>query len=176
MDEVAQHLKSLEKAGVPVIWRPFHEFDGAWFWWGKGGAELFKKLWILMYERYTNHFNLNNLIWVLGYSHQIKSGWYPGDEYLDITGADDYEVGTNIEKYLKVKKECGGRKPITYHECGPIPNPDDLIADKAHWLWFLTWHTIHIKEQNTPEHLSSIYHHPYVITRDMLPDFHTFTE
>ena len=48
MDKAAKALKELQDAGVTVLWRPFHEFDGAWFWWGKGGPENFKKLWKTM--------------------------------------------------------------------------------------------------------------------------------
>ena len=69
MDHAGQALLELQEAGVTVLWRPFHEFDGQWFWWGKGGPENFKKLWILMYDHFTNDLGLNNLIWVLGYSH-----------------------------------------------------------------------------------------------------------
>jgi hypothetical protein len=171
MDRVAEELKRLQDAGVPVLWRPFHEFDGAWFWWGKGGPEQFKKLWRLMYDHYKNAHGLNNLIWVLGYSGEVKDGWYPGDAYVDIAGADTYSEGTQIDKYNLVAKIVGTGMPIAYHENGPLPNPDDMIQDGAHWVWFLTWHTIHIKEQNTADYLNAVYNHQYVITLDGLPDF-----
>lgn len=171
MDRVAEELKILQEAGVPVLWRPFHEFDGAWFWWGKGGPENFKKLWQLMYDRYTNYHGLNNLIWVLGYSGDVKDGWYPGDEFVDISGADNYSEGTQINKYNKVVGFVGTEMPIAYHECGQIPNPDDMITDGAKWVWFLTWHTTHIKDQNTAEYINEVYNHDYVITLDELPDF-----
>lgn len=170
MDRVAEELKILQDAGVPVLWRPFHEFDGAWFWWGKGGPENFKKLWKLMYSRYTNYHGLNNLIWVLGYSGELEDGWYPGDQYVDIAGADTYDSGSQIALYDKVVDIVGPEMPIAFHECGPIPSPDDLIKDRAKWVWFLTWHTIHIKEQNTSEYLNTVYNHPYVITLDKLPN------
>lgn len=171
MDRVAEELKILQTAGVPVLWRPFHEFDGGWFWWGKGGSDKFIKLWRLMYDRYTNVHGLNNLIWVLGYSHMTKSGWYPGDEYVDIAGADNYEEGTQLRRYKKVVEFAGTEMPIAYHENGPIPDPDVLIKDEAKWVWFLTWHTIHIKEQNTAEWVNRVYNHDYVITLDELPKF-----
>ena len=71
-DKAAEALVKLRDAGVPVLWRPFHEFDGKWFWWGKGGEENFIKLWQMMYDRYTNKFGLTNLIWVLGYSGDVS--------------------------------------------------------------------------------------------------------
>ena len=75
MDKGAKALKELQEAGIPVVWRPFHEFDGKWFWWGKGGAENFKKLWRIMYDRYTNYWGLDNLIWSLGYCGDVNAGW-----------------------------------------------------------------------------------------------------
>lgn len=170
MDEVAEELKKLQEAQVPVLWRPFHEFDGGWFWWGKDGPENFIKLWRLMYDRYTNYHSLNNLIWVLGYSGEMKGGWYPGNEYVDIAGADTYTPGPQAELYQKVVDIVGTKMPVAFHECGIIPNPDELIETGAKWSWFLTWHTIHIKEQNTPEHLKYVYNHDYVITLDQLPN------
>ncbi|MFC5528818.1 glycosyl hydrolase [Cohnella yongneupensis] len=171
MDRVAEELKKLQDAGVPVLWRPFHEFDGAWFWWGKGGSENFIKLWRLMYDRYTNVHGLNNLIWVLGYSGEVKDGWYPGDDYVDIIGADNYSEGTQVAKYNKLAQSIGTEMPIVYHENGPIPDPDEMIKDGAKWAWFMTWHTIHIMEQNTPVYVDKVYNHDYVITLDELPDF-----
>ena len=38
LDRIADHLTTLRDADVPVLWRPMHEFDGEWFWWGKGAA------------------------------------------------------------------------------------------------------------------------------------------
>ena len=55
MDKAGMALRELQEQGVTVLWRPFHEFDGKWFWWGKGGAERFVRLWRLMYTRFTEH-------------------------------------------------------------------------------------------------------------------------
>jgi len=35
VDVIAFFLKQLRNAGVPVLWRPYHEMNGGWFWWGK---------------------------------------------------------------------------------------------------------------------------------------------
>ncbi len=171
IDRVGVALKQLEDAGIPVLWRPLHEFDGAWFWWGKGGPEAFIRLWRLLYERLTSYHNLNNLIWVLGYSHVKGEGWYPGDEYVDIIGADAYTDGIHADLYEFVKKQTSKEMPICHHENGPIPDPLHLIRGKVDWCWFLTWHTIHIHEQNTDEYINYIYNHPYVMTLDKLKIF-----
>ena len=50
LDQKARLLKKLQRAHIPVLWRPFHELNGNWFWWGKQGPEKFKRLWITMYN------------------------------------------------------------------------------------------------------------------------------
>ncbi|HBS45723.1 MAG TPA: glycosyl hydrolase, partial [Paenibacillus sp.] len=51
-DEIAIYLGELRDAGVPVLWRPYHEMNGNWFWWG--GKDNFTVLWNLMYDRLVN--------------------------------------------------------------------------------------------------------------------------
>ncbi len=169
MDEAAMALQKLCRAGVPVLWRPFHEFDGAWFWWGKGGSDAFIRLWRLMYDRFTNRFGLNNLIWVLGYCGDVHEGWYPGDAYVDIVGADTYYEDRQIPMYHRVRDLFGDRFPLCYHENGPLPDPQELAEKGIGWIWFLTWHNWHIRKQNSRERVRAVYGHPYVITLDKLP-------
>lgn len=171
MDQAALALKKLQRAGIPVLWRPLHEFDGGWFWWGKGGGDAFIRLWRLMYDRFTKLHGLNNLIWVLGYDAKVKDGWYPGDEYVDIVGADTYQPEESVAMYYRLEDAFGDRFLKCCHENGPIPEPDELIQKRMQWSWFLTWHRYHIRHQNTKETINRIYNHPYVITLDKLPDF-----
>lgn len=174
MDKGAKALKELKDKNIPVLWRPFHELDGAWFWWGKGGAENFKKLWILMYDRYTNYWELDNLIWVLGYSGNGRGyeDWYPGNGYVDIAGADSYNDGANAGLYRRVQLVVGDEMPICFHECGRIPTVEQLKKKPANWVWFMTWHTDHITGHNDITDLKNIYNDEYVITLDELPDLY----
>ncbi len=176
MDKGAAALKELQEADVPVVWRPFHEFDGAWFWWGKGGAENFKKLWRLMYDRYTNEWGLNNLIWTLGYSGDVKAGWYPGDEYVDVIGADTYVNHTDSLVSMYQRAASVSNKPVCLHENGPIPDPEKMKADGAKWLWFMTWHTSFIDGNaiNTANYLKQVYNSDYLLTLDEIPDVYSY--
>ena len=76
IDAIAVQLKKLAGAKVPVLWRPLHEADGGWFWWGAKGSEPCIKLWKLLYDRLTNKHGLHNLIWVY---NSPNPKWYPGD-------------------------------------------------------------------------------------------------
>ena len=49
---------------IPIVFRMYHEHTGGWFWWGNAGADAYKKLYILLYDRLTNYHGLNNLIWL----------------------------------------------------------------------------------------------------------------
>ena len=169
MDQTAAALKQLMEWDVPVLWRPFHEFDGKWFWWGKGDGSTFQKLWRAMYERFVEHHGLNNLIWVLGYGGEKGEGYYPGDAFVDIMGVDCYSEGIHEDLYHWVLTQTDKKMPLCHHENGPIPEPGLMQERGIDWGWFLTWHTIHIHEQNSRSYLNYVYNHPYVITLDQLP-------
>ncbi|MBQ9914355.1 MAG: mannan endo-1,4-beta-mannosidase A and B [Clostridia bacterium] len=164
MDKAAEALKELQEKGIPVLWRPFHEFDGDWFWWSRGGCESFKKLWRIMYERYTDYHGLNNLIWVLGYSHKMLDvkDWYPGDEYCDIIGADTYDIEIVHKLYRKMKGVTDAPKPLCLHECGENPTEKDL--KRSPWSYFMTWHTEYLTDTNTPEEIKALYNSELVLT------------
>lgn len=168
---VAREFQKMQEAGVPILWRPLHEASGGWFWWGKGGSENFVKLWQLMYDRYTNHWGLNNLIWVLPYSGNGRAygNWYPGEEYCDILGADRYDGGVQNRLYGLLSTLTNEPKPYCFHECGTAPTAEELQTTP--WIWFMIWHTDHLTNGNDPEALSTLYNSDYVLTRDEIPSF-----
>lgn len=174
MDRAVPYLQQLEDANVPVLWRPFHELDGGWFWWSKGGSSNFVKLWQLMYSRYTDYWGLDNLIWVYGYSGNGggMADWYPGDDYVDLVGADSYDVGPNNHLFVECEELAPEGMPIVYHECGTIPTEEELISTETDWLFFMTWHTTWLTDtaSNTVDNLKEIYNSDYFITLDELPD------
>lgn len=170
MDEKAALLKKLKRANIPVLWRPFHELNGNWFWWGKKGPEQFKRLWITMYNYYVNEKHLNNLIWVLCYMDKPDSAWYPGREYVDIAGPDTYQANlSRLQMYQQTKAIVGDVMPIAFHECGVPPDPDQSFSEGAKWLWFMEWHTNFLQQVPVTQ-LKSVYHNNLVVTLDKLPD------
>lgn len=185
IDAIAVQLQRLEDAGVPILWRPLHEASGGWFWWGNAGADAYKKLYVLLYDRLTNEYGLDNLIWV--WNGQDKD-WYPGDEYVDIIGEDIYpgeKVYTpQTAKYLEVLEYTDARKMIILSENGCMFDPDLAIRDGAMWGSFCTWGGEFVSgsdslfiysEQYTEEYmLKKVYEHEHVITRDELPDLKNY--
>ena len=172
MDQIACLLAALRDRGVPVLWRPYHEFSGDWFWWGKHGPEAFKTLWVLMYDRFTHMHGLNNLIWVLGWAGQnVDKAYDPGRAYYDIAGADIYvdDHGNLAPMFAQVKAIVGDSVPICLHENGPIPDPATL-GPEADWLWFLTWHTRWAMDgkMNTTEQIRSYFNSERYLTKDEL--------
>lgn len=96
MDHMANILREFCNKRIPILWRPFHEAEGTWFWWGSKGPEIAKQLYRIMYERYTHYHNLNNLIWV--WNSPLVEG-YVGDDVVDIISRDMYPQLTNIRIY-----------------------------------------------------------------------------
>ncbi|WP_295128525.1 glycosyl hydrolase [Ruminococcus sp.] len=87
MDYMAGLLRPFCDKGIPILWRPFHECEGTWFWWGSKGGETVVKLWRLMFERFTKVHGLDDLIWVW---NGTKKECYPGDDVVDIISRDMY--------------------------------------------------------------------------------------
>jgi hypothetical protein len=175
MDIAANNLKQLRDAGVPVLWRPYHEAGGRWFWWGKEGPEIYKKLWKIMFNRFTYHHNLNNLLWVNNTDFNLDE-WYPGDDTVDVIASDQYAAPgvhdifeTAFDKFDDFNDPG---KVIAMSENGPIPDPAQLQAQSVDWAYFCTWSSSFILDGklNPVTNIVSIYNHPYVMNRGDLPN------
>ena len=118
MAAVAGYLKLLKDAGIPVLWRPFHEAAGKWFWWGKDAASH-KAMWIAMFN-YFKAQGLDNLIWVWT-TETGDEDWYPGDQYVDIIGRDIYskDAETCASQYAAISATYGN-KIVALSECGTV--------------------------------------------------------
>jgi hypothetical protein len=172
IDAISIELKRLQEANVPVLWRPLHEAEGGWFWWGSKGAGPAKELYRLMYDRMTNYHGLNNLIWIW---NSTSADWYPGNDVVDIISTDIYntqgDYSANSNKYDALVTLVDDKKLVTLPENGPIPDPDQLQAYSADWSWFSTWSGYFIRDgqYNSAEHLDKVFNSDYVITLDELP-------
>jgi mannan endo-1,4-beta-mannosidase len=122
LNVVARGLGDLQEAGVVVLWRPFHEMNGAWFWWGGGDPEDFKALWRGTLDCLTGTKGLRNLLWVYApalqqYEHiRPEDEFYPGDAFVDVLGLDVYDDNPDIKCYERM---LALGKPFGFTEYGP---------------------------------------------------------
>ncbi len=185
IDNIAKQLQIMQEAGVPILWRPLHEASGGWFWWGAEGADTYKKLYILLYDKLTNEYGLNNLIWVW---NGQNPDWYPGDEYVDIVGMDIYAgehvYTSQINMFLENVAYSNGNKMVVLSENGTMIDPDLSVRDGAMWGFFCVWSgefviTDGLRKEYSEQYteidmLYKVYNSEHVITRDELPDLHNY--
>lgn len=171
MDAMAEHLRGFQKKKIPILWRPFHEAHGDWFWWGKQGHAVARELWRLMFRYYTEVKHLDNLIWVW---NSPEPAGYVGDEYCDILSADWYlppHEHTALTEQYEILRTVSADKPLAIGENGILPGIDAVAREGRDWLWFMTWSGPFVLEErfNTRESYREQYCHPYAITLDKLP-------
>ena len=188
MDNAAEYLLTLKGSDgklVPVLYRPYHEFTGNWFWWCKNTTtpEQFKALWKFTVQ-YFERKGVHNLIYVYNTSEsnvQTEADfmeYYPGDEWVDVVSFDIYQGGDGVkqEKFVsdtqrlvtiidKVAKEHNKLSAIaeTGYEAVPYSKwwtgtLTDAIGDKK-ISYVLVWRNHGWNEQMTPPKMH--YYAPY---------------
>ncbi len=137
-------LKDSEGNAIPVIFRPWHENTGTWFWWGAGNStpEQYKDLWKRT-RRIFDEKGIDNVVWAFSPdradSIEQYLVTYPGDEYVDILGCDIYQFGgaDGTESYREtaqrqlsfIAEEAANRgKLVAFSETGL----ESVVVDK----WF----------------------------------------
>lgn len=186
--KVAGYLKLLQDAGIPVLFRPFHEAAGdytwgPWFWWGAEGVEVTKQLWDHLRNKLMNEYGIHNLVWVwtvqtanageLASLDQV-SGAYPGNDKCDIVGVDLYEsddLFSNFDAFYLVRELVEGKKMVTLSECGKLFNPDVTFPKGETWLYFMQWYESQnneylIKDYSPAEVWQQVVASPYTLNRE----------
>ena len=155
-------LKTNDGQPVPIIFRPWHENNGSWFWWGQKlcSDNEFHGLWALLQDGLSSR-GLTNLLW--SYSPNLDGGWteerflarYPGNDRVMLIGEDAYQWGTEEEfktsltadlKFLSDFAQKNG-KLLAMTECGFKNMPDSTwwtrvlkpIMDQYPISYFLLW-------------------------------------
>lgn len=99
-------LKGSRGEFIPVIFRPYHELNGNWFWWGGKNCspEEFKKLWIFTISYLRDQKNLHHLLYAYNTdrfsSREEYLEKYPGDDWVDVIGFDIYQRNSSNEKFI----------------------------------------------------------------------------
>lgn len=162
VDRLALALATLRDEGIPVIFRPYHEMNGGWFWWG-GDPGRFKALWALIYDRYVNHHRLDNLLWAWNPDKPYPGveEFFPGHETVDLLGTDIYPDPKREETYPQEwydrMKGLAGSKPLALSENSVLPDPS--VFDRQPWSYFMGWDNL-VFSANTPERIREVYSDP----------------
>ena len=180
LDLMADGLAELRDAGVVVLWRPFHEMNGNWFWWGGQDPATFHRLWKQMFDHFTTTRKLDNLIWVYGPNHGDKvAAYYPGDRFADVVGLDAYTDFVDPAHIRGYRELAALPKPFGFTEFGPhgASNPPGdydyprlLTGIDEHFpkaSFFLAWHGKWALAKN--RNAKALLDNPEVINREDLP-------
>ncbi len=104
LDIIADFALILQDDNIPVLFRPFHENNGGWFWWGNVTAvETFRAMWRYVFN-YMKKKGVHNFLYVYSPNGPIESEdhyyeRYPGDEYVDVVAFDYYDDYEDTTKY-----------------------------------------------------------------------------
>ena len=156
-------LKDKDGQRVPIIFRPWHENNGSWFWWGQKlcNDSEFRGLWEMLQDYLRDERGFDNLLW--SYSPNLDGQWteerflqrYPGNGRVTLIGEDAYQWGTeedfvkqlsaDLEFISDFAKKNG--KLIALTECGYKNMPDSTwytrvlqpVMDKYPLSYFLLW-------------------------------------
>ena len=160
-------LKTADRTKIPILFRPWHEHTGSWFWWGQDNctAEEYKQLWIMTHDFFKEQ-GMDNLIWAYSpgavNTTEEYMERYPGDEYVDLLGFDTYhfnnQKGTEdftkiMNNMLTIITQLGKEKnkPIAVTETGieSLPIADWWtnvlfpVIDKYPISYVLVWRNAH---------------------------------
>lgn len=101
LDRVAKYIKSIKTNGgklIPIIFRPYHEMDGNWFWWGASHCtpQEYKDLFRYTVKYLRDTKQVRNILFAWSPDRNAVTEeqyltYYPGDDYVDVLGMDQYE-------------------------------------------------------------------------------------
>jgi hypothetical protein len=132
-------LKSDQGKYIPILFRPFHEHTGSWFWWGKNlcTVDEYKTLWRFTVTYLRDTKNVHNLLYSYSTDHFTTEEEYleryPGDDLIDLVGFDLYDRGPEYSATLAncaklVSKIAAGKNKI-----GAVTEAGGPIAKNQEW-------------------------------------------
>ncbi|MGN0160628.1 MAG: glycosyl hydrolase [Lachnospiraceae bacterium] len=167
LEVIARELEQFNKENIPVLFRPLHEAEGTWFWWGRKGGVVAAGLYKMLFRFFVDEKHLNNLLWV--WSTPTKEA-YPGDEYVDIIGWDIYlseKKKTDYrEQYDELRQNTTARKVAALTEVGYNPDIQMLEQSRVPWAFYMTWSKEFVLDEkyNSKEELRKLYDSDYTIS------------
>lgn len=133
LDKFADFVLSIKDDNgnlIPLMFRPYHELTGSWFWWGKDlcSPDEYKQLWRMTYNYLTKEKNVHNLLYVYSTGNfndtTLFLERYPGDDVVDILGFDIYQYGEDLniaqQEFLKqLNLQCELLSPLAKQKNKP---------------------------------------------------------
>ncbi|GGQ56818.1 hypothetical protein GCM10010267_19940 [Streptomyces griseorubens] len=167
LDEVVPYLQQLKNAGVPVLFRPLHEMNESWNWWGnRPGANGSARLYQITRDYLAGTKGLDNLIWVWNVQDNPAGGWssyYPGNQYVDVVSLDVWYKNHPSSADYQQMQSIAGTKPMAIAEMGKVPDAA-LLNSQTRWAWFMMW-SEQLRGNNTNAEIQAAYFHPRVLNQ-----------
>jgi mannan endo-1,4-beta-mannosidase len=178
LDDIAAGLEQLKDAGVVVMYRPFHEMNGDWFWWGAHDAARFQQMWRHVHDYLVDARGLDNLLFV--YSPNTGEDvmkFYPGGEYVDVVALDYYgNTPARMKRDYHLLLSTG--KPFAIGEFGPggagvdqVPTGWDfrvlmhaIRTALPRTVWWQSWAGVWGMQNGSQ--VTAVLDDPWVLTRD----------
>lgn len=139
LSEFLLELKTEDGIFIPILFRPFHEHTGSWFWWGKNlcTVEEYKTLWRFTVDYLQNEKGIHHLLYTYSTDRfQTIEDYlerYPGDDIIDVLGFDLYDRGPD---YTSMLKNCAEKVTLLAAEKGKIATVSETggpIATDTTW-------------------------------------------
>ena len=172
LDKLADYMNSIaleDGTKVPVIFRPWHEHTGSWFWWGQNlcTTEEYKALWRMTYERLQEK-GVTQLVYAYSPGSEPKDSTaylerYPGDDIIDLIGTDIYQFDkdnyvNDMERLLNIMTQVSEAhdKAMAVTETGYEAIPDSLwwtgtllpVVEKYPVSYVLVWRNARERENH----------------------------
>jgi mannan endo-1,4-beta-mannosidase len=162
---IVPFLQQMKDVGIPVLWRPLHEINDGWSWWG--GTPNTAALWRLTYNYLVNTKGLTNLIWVWSVKDSGSTAnlgtYYPGNQFVNVIAIDPWDNGFPTPQWYQAIQSMAAAdgKPTALAEVGTLPTPSQL-ASQPKWTYFNDWAAF-ITTNNTPAQVQATYFDPQVL-------------
>jgi chitodextrinase len=181
LNTLAAGLATLQANNVTVLFKPLHEMNGNWFWWGGKNSSEYKNAWMYIFNYLTRTKGLHNLLWLWAPNASLDYTYYPGSAYVDIVGVDLYGRGTNMSPVTGYSALNSYGKPfsiIEYGACGggmtwypyDCPSQDlsgfikSLKSNMPKTVLWMNWNGTYSMDYNSGTAL--LLQDPWVVTRD----------
>ena len=180
VDAVAKVLEALRDRGVVVLFRPYHEMNREWFWWGK--QRDYSQLWDALYDQLAVRHGLDNLIWVWSVDRDAPdpTPFFPLRHRPDVVGIDVYEHDPDSPKYTAghaIVTALDKSAFFALTEVGVVPS--SKVLDAVNPAWVLLWGGEYLNGAwalepnctycNRPDQVAAFFKLDRIVTLDKIP-------